>query len=376
MPARRSKFSLVVFSLVLFILLLESGARLMFSEGPVAPHAILNHAYLPNQRFMQGGVPCQTNSQGWIESQDIQREKPKDVYRVFYIGDSFVASGCDSSVSAYVKFNLQERFVSHKLRLEIVNAGIASHSPALYYLNLKNYILPFDPDLVVLNIDMTDVYDDYLCGLMGIRDEANEIVAVPKGTRLAQEFIRTRQGLMAKSKTLKMLDVLGQYSRFVRQAISAYNYYQDRSTSAPINSELPSAAEIIGQFDWCHEPWSQRTEALVQESMRNIRRIGKMLNEEGIRVVLTGVPHLGHFTGEYSMRPFETLRQVSEENGMVYLDSFLTMRRLLEENDPSTIYFANDMHLNFDGNKIWAKAHAEALLDPRNKLLPQAVYSN
>ncbi|MEK7251480.1 MAG: hypothetical protein AAB209_13775, partial [Bacteroidota bacterium] len=57
---------------------------------------------------------------------------------------------------------LEEKLQSQQgaMKFEVINAGVGSYSPLLEYLYLKHYELQFNPDLVILNFDLSDVYDD------------------------------------------------------------------------------------------------------------------------------------------------------------------------------------------------------------------------
>jgi hypothetical protein len=62
---------------------------------------------------------------------------------------------------------------------EVVNAGTASYSPILEYLLLERLLPRLEPDLVVLNFDMTDVHDDLIRTATAALDARGLPVAVP-----------------------------------------------------------------------------------------------------------------------------------------------------------------------------------------------------
>ncbi len=64
-------------------------------------------------------------------------------------------------------------------RFEVINTGTASYSPVIYYILLRHYLLPYEPDLVVLAVDMTDDYDDHVYRESLIRDSGGNPWAAP-----------------------------------------------------------------------------------------------------------------------------------------------------------------------------------------------------
>jgi hypothetical protein len=65
-----------------------------------------------------------------------------------------------------------------RARWEVINAGVASYSPLLEYLYLKNGGLDLDPDVVILNFDLSDPYDDLQYTALAKLDSTGDPVAV------------------------------------------------------------------------------------------------------------------------------------------------------------------------------------------------------
>ena len=173
--------------------------------------AILNHAWIPGQLrvvrdFEKAGIPPFTrkvNSQGFIMEREISSQKTEGTYRVAYLGDSFTEGTCpeEDSVPAIVERSLR---VPGYNNLEVLNAGVSSYAPTLYYLLLKTKLLAYHPDLVVVNVDMTDVFDDSLYGATLKTDENGEPVACPPGHPLLKTHRRTERGLEELSATQRI----------------------------------------------------------------------------------------------------------------------------------------------------------------------------
>ena len=56
--------------------------------------------------------------------------------------------------------------------IEVINSGTSGYSPVLYYLLLRHRLLEYDPDWIVVNIDMTAVLDNWKYSQILVLDDA------------------------------------------------------------------------------------------------------------------------------------------------------------------------------------------------------------
>jgi hypothetical protein len=159
---------LVLCSTTLFLLLMEIALRafglkeeMQFSMDT---DEILHHRYSPNTmsriKTPEFDTDYSINSLG-LRDKEYTIQKPLNTFRILMVGDSFT-EGC--GVYSYEAFpkQLEARLQTQhdSLGFEVINCGVKSYSPLLEYLYLKNYGLQLSPDLVILNFDLSDVYDD------------------------------------------------------------------------------------------------------------------------------------------------------------------------------------------------------------------------
>lgn len=166
--------------LLFFLLLIETGSRIFHfvtnsdssqhvdkeSKPVLEPDSLLEHRWIAdNTSVYYGRGIADTliiNSQHWVENNNVSKEKAKNVFRIFYLGDSNtqgVVNSKDKMVEI-VESKLNEAYKSKDIRFEVINTGTSSYSIMTYYLIIKNKILSYSPDLVVINVDMTDVPND------------------------------------------------------------------------------------------------------------------------------------------------------------------------------------------------------------------------
>lgn len=84
--------------------------------------------------------------------------KPEGEYRIVALGDSFTEGIGTDQDSTWVKC-LERQLNAHDLeqRVHTINAGLASSDPFYEYVLLEKKLLAFDPDLVIVAINATDI---------------------------------------------------------------------------------------------------------------------------------------------------------------------------------------------------------------------------
>jgi lysophospholipase L1-like esterase len=154
---------------------------------------------------------------------------------------------------------------------------------------------------------------------------------------------------------------------------SALCYYVDRAFAklrGGTHVDTTHSGMLDDRANWLALEWTPEIWANVEYSMAMIRRTIGMLRAAGVKVMLTGVPHYPQFTGEWSARPHEVLKCTAESEGIAYLDSYTAIRQAVQTAPPGTYYWPSDpTHFNIAGNRLWAEAQLQFLLDPRNQLL-------
>jgi hypothetical protein len=378
----------------LLLLLLELGAS-FFVELPAASvvsDARLNHTWPPNTSAEHGEWAADNpefaepylhryNAQGWIETYDVALVKPPGTWRIFYVGDSFT-EGCvpmDESVASRVERHLNERLGGGGTRFEVVNTGTASYSPLIYYILIRYFIQSYSPDAIVVNVDMTDPYDDWKYRETLITDADGNPYAVPPRDLYSSPYVDTLRGAVRTGFFPRL-------SLFLAEKSHLYNLIRRMPAASqptePVEAGLEGddAQLLVKRWGWCRYEWDEATRRNVAFTTDVLRRIARYCNEHGIRLLLTGVPHYQQFELEssgrprWSSRPHEEIRRIAEEEGVAYLDSYQSLAPRLLGSRQSDFYYAGNMHFNPRGNALWAEAQIRAFVDGRNRLLPETAY--
>jgi lysophospholipase L1-like esterase len=160
-----------LFGVLLVVLTLagaEAGLRLLAARGRpdmTATHMsdpVLHHRTRPNVTARVRGIEFRTSSLG-LHDREYPAQKPAGVFRILLLGDSFTEGGglaLETTVAKQAETMLNAG--GCRSPVEVVNGGVASYSPLLEYLFLGELAPRLEPDLVVVNFDMTDVHDDFI----------------------------------------------------------------------------------------------------------------------------------------------------------------------------------------------------------------------
>ena len=186
---RSQNFLILSCALALSLVLAEGLCRLLWTptiwHDYYAADPVLHHRGKANVKSFQilpdgTRVNIRTNSLG-LRDREVPKEKGKEL-RLLVLGDSFTEAGTaplENTAAKILERQLNDKKVS-PLPIRVINAGQVSYSPILEYLFLKNSLMKLEPDIVVLNLDMTDVQDDYIYSSIADFDQNGLPVAVPK----------------------------------------------------------------------------------------------------------------------------------------------------------------------------------------------------
>src|SRR4029453_17992017 len=99
-----------------------------------------------------------TNSFG-LRSAEVAVPKPAGTFRILLLGDSFTFGFRAADEMVFARKLEQRLRADGFLSVEVVNAGVLSYCPLLEYLQYRHQLHALEPDLVILNFDMSDVQD-------------------------------------------------------------------------------------------------------------------------------------------------------------------------------------------------------------------------
>jgi lysophospholipase L1-like esterase len=154
-PARAVIFVTII--VVLVLLSLEGGIR-VWSYYFRSSHEVFNtskgrYEPVPGVHVLGEGPPLVVSSKGFI-GVEFEAAKPKDVYRIFTIGDS-----CTFGITEYTYPGILHKMLNAEQtgkKFEVINAGVEGYHSGFALARLKEDILQYQPDLVTIYVGWND----------------------------------------------------------------------------------------------------------------------------------------------------------------------------------------------------------------------------
>jgi hypothetical protein len=379
---------LVLGSVAVALVLAEAGLRLATGvrsspRSHMTADPVHHHRLRPNWSRTVLGAPFETNSLA-LRGPEITMPKPAGVFRVFMLGDSFTEGAgftLESTAPKFLETFLNERKCGR--RFEVINAGVASYSPILEYLQLTRVGLGLDPDLVLLNFDMTDVHDDWVRTAIATLDARGLPVSVPPDRRRETAVILPPLRLPPALRFLAPLELLLHRS-LLYQNFRTSGLGEKLFGPVKLSYDRLVALGLIGdvQYDILAVtrdgdfPRHRAAWALTERYIVGIREAARA---RGASFVLALYPHghqisevespegrlkLGVGPGLYpSERPFQILEALGRREGFPVINLLAFFRD--RERTDWPLYRRDDFHHDFSGVFVLAEGLRDGLLARR-----------
>lgn len=306
----------------------------------------------------EGESYVRINAQGMRDDREISLTKPKDVYRIAVLGDSY-AEALQVDVSKTFWRLLEERLNACGLvpgrRVEVLNFGVSGYSTAQELLTLRHRVRPYQPDLVILA---------FLSG-NDVRDNSKAIAGayprpyfVLKEGRLHEDFAfrehwifqlkssRPWGWFQSTSDHLRLIQLLNKVKNVLGQPLSAPRKGKGVREEIGLDDHIYLSDPPP---DW-EAAW-QLTEALVLETAREARR-------QGAKFLLVTLSNPGQVTPN----PEDMRRHAAAlgEKDLFYPER--RMRTLAERNRLDAVFLAEELARIASENKVHLHGFANTQL--------------
>jgi lysophospholipase L1-like esterase len=358
-------------SVLVALLLTEAAVRLVeprevLREHFQTPDPVLHHRFVPGARGFHKTAEFTAsyaiNSLG-LRDREVSRAKPPGTRRILLLGDSFTeGNGVEAAETFAARLQALVDAAGTGGRWEVINAGVGSYSPLLEYLYLKNGGLDLGPDLVILNLDLSDVYDDIQYTRRAVFDTSGEPLAV-------RPEPEPRRG--------RALGALVAIKDFFKRHTRTYNFVR-RRLAGVIESgrqEARVSADVaVDKYAMLRDaaPPDDRAFALTYSYLRRTR---DLLAARGIPLWVAVYPYglqvsarewaggrrfWGFEAGRtYGTRPQELIAARCREEGIPVVNMTPAFVEAARRTHP--LYFEDDGHWRPAGHEVAARALFEAL---------------
>lgn len=290
-----------------------------------------------------------TNNLGFKDTAVREASLISSTRRIVLIGDSFTEA---------IGLPFEDSFAGmlyaagqvHKPKIEILNAGVGSYSPIIYYKKVKYFLdlgLQFD-ELVVLP-DMSDVLDEavrYFC----IDDDpeyrkhcTNEDAyrfenASGFGAFLQKRFIVTDNVRMWIKYRLHMWNNFGKNPKLEHSPLDAW-----------------SDPDLIARFGWQRFFAPLGIEGGITRSLKNMQNLSDLLRARGIKLVVAVYPYGAQIADQQSANhQIAMYQEFCARHGAQFINLFpIFFAAAKAHADWRTRYFLpDDIHYNREGNRL------------------------
>jgi len=317
------------------------------------------HKLVPNTRFAiktREYNYVQTVNNLGLRGRNIEIKKALDHYRILMLGDSFTMGkgvADDKTFSALLEQSLNAKNNTvDKKTIEVLNAGVDSYSPILSFFQLTKDLRPLKPDLVVLNLDMSDLLQDTAYRKNATYGATGEIIGIDGRSR---ELLRQKiRHWIDRNLYITRLILFYLAKTFSRQTDITVENVVERITPALLEHTL--AEDTVDRT----EQW--------QNIFDSTLKIKTYCDGSGMKFLLTVYPwgHQvndkewvpGKFAGwlpesaVVSDKSIEIIQKFSVRNNIALLNLFPAFRSY---NGTSRLYFRHDMHFTPAGHKLMAQ---------------------
>jgi len=362
-------------ALAVVVCLVEVGLRVYDSatgqvtRGRLYDHGLLckswfvHHTLRPGQVFSikhpdnDERIRLAVNSYGY-RGREPQIPKPVGTYRVVCLGDE-QTFGQALPLEQTWPLRLAELWKERApLEVEAVNAAVPGYCPLLMYLQFKLQLVALAPDLVVAQIDPSDIAEDYTCR----RQLLTSADRLPLSC--AHPDLRMKRGESNQPASPWLLP------EFVKQHGAAL--WAEKMLTEPSRSiDAPQA-----KYAWLEdEPpdWS----VYIEQAMAPLALLQKLCDSLECDFVVVAVPAPWQVSGRASAggdvrakagvgpdavyrsdRPAQLLREFAEKHGIALVDLTGSFRK---QESPETLYWTNAAALSDRGHELAARVLARRL---------------
>jgi hypothetical protein len=281
---------------------------------------------------------------------------------VLFLGDSFMEGYDDKNTLPYqvAKYFKTQQGVC----LKTYNAGYSSYSPAIFVPQATKLLPILRPDYIVVDVDETDLYDDFVrYRELIVRNERGQNVGVKAspighecsvGSMAARKHPLYLMRLVAKL-WLSLVHMPSVIEKYRSDDLILFSYSQDHG--ADLEQKY---AKALSSF---------------RQNLQELADVLKDYTEDGNRVLFVYHPHLQHLKPDAAGRVWNDLVSSSVQNAclannFLFFNATETLKQRFGS-DPENFYWRQgDMHFNFKGLQEYSAAvagfMASAVIKPKD----------
>jgi len=291
-----------------------------------------------------------------MRGREVAIEKPDGVVRILALGDSFtMGKGVeDHQTFSVVLEGLLNESAADSCKgkvFEVLNGGVDSYAPVLSNIALRRDFANLSSDLILHNLDVSDLVQEAAYRKAAVRDSDGNIVAVPNAGRSA-------------STTDRLHDWINQHLFFTRALL----YYTSKAMGAD-EINVRTVATQVNRELVAHTLANDTTprDAQWADIFESVGAIRDFAESKGSKYALIVYPW-GHEVSDGEWMPgryvylnkgdvagdrgLNVIRRLSAENGITLGEMHPVFRAY---DGGKKLYFDQDNHWTVEGQRVMAQ---------------------
>jgi lysophospholipase L1-like esterase len=284
-----------------------------------------------------------------LRSPEVAVPKPRGTVRILLLGDSFTFGlrvRDEETFGRRLEEALRGKYGTAPV--EVVSAGVISYCPLLEYLQYRHHLHVLEPDLVVVNFDMSDVQDHMAY--------SREAVLGSDGVPLFVTEPSLRSQQPSAMPKLLLFEWIGR---------------RIQGASGRVESTLKGVPFVRDQdrYLWTLDGGPE-WDAEARNAMAPIVDLSRLLERDGIPLLLATYPQpwqvsadatpippirdqygVGRHTVHLNDRPFRKLEAFASEHHVPFVNATAAFR---QDAAPATLFLENDFHFTPRGHELYA----------------------
>jgi lysophospholipase L1-like esterase len=275
--------------------------------------------------------------------------------RVAFLGDSFTFGCCADNVEKSFTGLFDSRMRTQGI--EVLNFGVPGYGLADMYLQLKEDVISFRPEIAFLMFFNGNDFRDTYLSVQSERVLGRNRASFFK-RKIPIEFQGSRTQRLAELVTDRVAPEL---FKLLAQAIEG----RRQRAGGPITSYLSPFdfsvdSRLMSYTFWSRNPYSQTANQAKNISLEYLDRIRQFCDRNNIRLIIVTIPyreqvyaHTQAGTSFDIAYPQHFVAEFATIHSVPYLDLLPLMReRVPEKKD---LYFVEDPHLTNEGHRVVAE---------------------
>jgi len=282
---------------------------------------------------------------------------------VLFLGDSFMEGYDDKNTLPY---QVAEYFKAQRgVCLKTYNAGYSSYSPAIFVPQATKLLPILRPDYIVVDVDETDLYDDFVrYRELIVRNERGQNVGV-KASPIGHEC--SVGSMAARKHPLYLMRLVAKLWLSLVHMPSVIEKNRSDDNLVLFSYSQDHGADLEQKY--------AKALSSFRQNLQELADVLKDYTEDGNRVLFVYHPHLQHLKPDAAGRVWNDLVSSSVQNAclannFLFFNATETLKQRFGSHPENFYWRQGDMHFNFKGLQEYsaevAGFMASAVIKPKD----------